>query len=97
MPVNLNKPHLWKEDIAKSVDMYNDWFMKFAPKTFREERLKTTKAVEATLRETGGLTNVKPTILRRCPEVWGPDMPPPRVSPPPLPRWLCASPSPLEL
>jgi hypothetical protein len=27
MTVNLNKPHLWKADIAQSVDMYNDWFM----------------------------------------------------------------------
>jgi hypothetical protein len=69
MPVNLNKPHLWKADIAQSVDMYNDWFMKFAPKTFRQERLKTTKAVEATLHATGNITNVKPAILRKHPEV----------------------------
>ncbi len=28
MPVNLDKPARWKADIAQSVDMYNDWFMK---------------------------------------------------------------------
>jgi type II restriction enzyme len=49
MAVNLDKPLNWKADIAKSVDMYNDWFMKFAPKAFRETRIETTKAVEATL------------------------------------------------
>ena len=32
MIVNRDKPDRWKEDIAKSVDMYNEWFMRFAPK-----------------------------------------------------------------
>ena len=36
MPVNLNKPERWKDDIARSVDMYNEWFMTFAPKAFRD-------------------------------------------------------------
>jgi hypothetical protein len=44
MAVNSDKPHLWKPDIAKSVDMDNDWFMKFAPKAFRETRIQTTSA-----------------------------------------------------
>lgn len=69
MAVNSDKPHLWKADIAKSVDMYNDWFMRFAPKAFRETRIQTTKDVEATLRATGNLTNVDPTVLRNHPEV----------------------------
>ena len=49
MPVNLDKTLQWKADIARSVDMYNEWFMKFAPTTFRSTRDKTTKAVEAAL------------------------------------------------
>ena len=32
MGINRDKPDLWKEDIARSVDMYNEWFMNFAPK-----------------------------------------------------------------
>ena len=32
MAVNRDKPDRWKRDIAQSVDMYNDWFMRFAPK-----------------------------------------------------------------
>ena len=31
MGVNLDKPQKWKNDIAQSVDMYNAWFMEFAP------------------------------------------------------------------
>lgn len=69
MPVNLDKPQNWKADIALSVDMYNDWFMLFAPKAFRETRIETTKSVEATLRATENLTNIKPETLRRHPEV----------------------------
>lgn len=69
MPVNLDKPQQWKEDIAKSVDMYNDWFMRFAPKAFRETRIGVTKSVEATLQATGNMTDIKPAILRKHPEV----------------------------
>jgi type II restriction enzyme len=69
MPVNLDKTLNWKSDITKSVDMYNDWFMKFAPVAFRETRIKATKNVEATLRATGNITDIKPAILRVHPEV----------------------------
>lgn len=69
MPVNLNKPRLWKADIARSVNMYNDWFMKFAPVAFRETRVKTTKEVEDTLQKTKNLADVKATLLRQHPGV----------------------------
>lgn len=69
MAVNLDKPDRWKADVSKSVDMYNDWFMKFAPEAFRTTRIQTTKDVEATLRSTGNMTNIQPDILRKHPEV----------------------------
>lgn len=69
MPVNLDKPQQWKADIVKSVDMYNAWFMKFAPKAFRETRLQTTKDVEATLRATGNLMHIQPAVMRKHPEI----------------------------
>ena len=69
MPVNLDKPHLWKADVALSVDMYNAWFMKFAPEAFRSTRVKTTKDVEAALHATGNLTNIQPAMLRKHPEI----------------------------
>ena len=60
MGVNLDKPQNWKADIAQSVDMYNDWFMKFAPKAFRDTRIRTTKDVEAALKASGNLTDIEP-------------------------------------
>lgn len=68
MPVNSNKPDKWKADIKQSVDFYNDWFMKFAPKTYRETRLESTKQVERALEQTANLTNVTPAMLRENPE-----------------------------
>lgn len=67
MPVNLDKPQNWKADIAQSVDMYNDWFMNFAPQAFRETRIKATKDVEVALANTSNLTDVTPDILRQWP------------------------------
>ena len=69
MAVNLQKPERWKKDIAQSVDMYNDWFMKFAPKAFRSTRIQTTKEVEASLHATENMTNVTPSLMRSHPEV----------------------------
>lgn len=69
MPVNLDKPHQWKADVALSVDMYNDWFMNFAPDAFRTTRVQTTKDVEAALHATGNLTDVQPAMLRKHPEI----------------------------
>ena len=64
MAVNRDKPDRWKRDIAQSVDMYNDWFMRFAPKAYRTTRVQTTKDVEATLKSTENLTNVGVELLR---------------------------------
>lgn len=69
MPINLDKPQQWKADIAQSVDMYNDWFMRFAPVAFRSTRVHTTKDVEAALKATSNLTNIKPALLRQHPEI----------------------------
>jgi hypothetical protein len=69
MAVNRDKPGRWKAAVAQSVDMYSDWFMKFAPKAFRETRIQTTKDVEATLHSTGNLTNIQPATIRKHPEI----------------------------
>ena len=49
--INMDKPTLWKSDIATSVDFYNQWFMKFAPVTYREQRVEVTKHVEDALQK----------------------------------------------
>jgi XamI restriction endonuclease len=69
MPINLDKPQLWKQDIASSVDMYNSWFIEFAPKAFRETRVITAKRVEFALSSTTNLTNITPDLLRQHPAV----------------------------
>lgn len=69
MPVNLDKPQLWKSDICHSVDMYNTWFMQSAPEVFRETRRKVTKHVENTLALTRNLTEITPDVLREHPAV----------------------------
>lgn len=69
MGVNLDKPHFWKEDVVRSVDLYNKWFLKFAPKTYREERAKATKQVEAMLHRTNHLRNLTPNELRNHPSI----------------------------
>jgi hypothetical protein len=64
MGINRDKPDLWKEDIAKSVDMYNGWFIEFAPKAYRDTRIQTTKDVEDTLKATHNLKDVTPAIFK---------------------------------
>ena len=68
MPVNLDKPHRWKDDVALSVDMYNEWFMAFAPLAFRTTRIRSTEDVETALQATANLTNIQPAMLRNHPE-----------------------------
>ena len=69
MGINRDKPDNWKKDTAASVDMYNSWFMNFAPKTFRETRVTTSAGVEAALRLTGYLKKLSPNVLKENPEV----------------------------
>ncbi len=69
MAVNRDKPDRWKEDIAQSVDMYNDWFVRFAPKAYRMTRAQTTKIVEVTLKATNNLRDIGVPLLKTNPAV----------------------------
>jgi XamI restriction endonuclease len=69
MAVNRDKPDRWKVDVAKSVDMYNDWFLMFAPDAFRKTRIKTTEEVRRAFLVTANLTMIAPEILRQHPEL----------------------------
>ena len=66
---NRLNPDRWKRDIALSVDMYNEWFLLFAPTAFRETRIKTTVQVEQTLHKTQNLTDISVALLRAEPGV----------------------------
>lgn len=62
--INADKPHLWKADIAASVDQFNQWFMRFAPEAFRSTRVKTTAHVKAALLATRDLRSIDPATLK---------------------------------
>lgn len=67
--INADKPHLWKPDIAASVDQFNQWFIRFAPETFRATRRSTTERVKSALIATRDLHDITPSALQANPEV----------------------------
>ena len=69
MAVNRDKPDRWKPDIVQSVDMYNAWFIRFAPEAYRTTRVQATQDVEATLRATQDLRDISVALLKRKPAV----------------------------
>jgi XamI restriction endonuclease len=69
MAVNLDTPRRWKADIIRSVDMYDAWFMKFAPEAFRTTRIQTTRDVKSTLHSTQNMSNIQARLLRMYPEI----------------------------
>lgn len=62
--INADKPHLWKADIAASVDQFNQWFMRFAPEAFRSTRVKTTGDVKSALLATRDLRSIDAVTLK---------------------------------
>jgi len=69
MALNADKPGRWKADIARSVDYYNDWFMRCAPETYRATRVQATHEVEAALQRTGSLAHLTADLLCESPAV----------------------------
>lgn len=67
--MNRDKPDLWKEDIAQSVDMYNKWFLRFAPEAYRKTRARTTEDVERTLAATRDFADISTALLKSSPSV----------------------------
>lgn len=55
MTVNRDTSDRWKQDIVQSADMYDNWFIGFAPEAYRTTRVQTTKDVELTLKGGGSL------------------------------------------
>ncbi len=63
MPVNLDKPHRWKTDIAESVETYNRWFLASAPAVFQDQRRDAAAMVGA------AMAKIDATALERHPEI----------------------------
>lgn len=66
--INADKVLQWKTDVAESVDLYNTWFINFAPKAYKETRLKTTDTVIQSLAKLNYLIDITPETLYSCPE-----------------------------
>lgn len=69
MAVNLDKPHLWKEDTKVSVDYYNRWFLRFAPKAFRKTRERVTAEVEKAIIESNYFLDLSAELLQSKPHM----------------------------
>jgi hypothetical protein len=67
MPINSDKPHLWKADVMASVDLYNTWFLSAAPRAFQESRARSTERVKAAFAETDDLQSITIGTLERSP------------------------------
>ncbi|MCL2152431.1 MAG: XamI family restriction endonuclease [Oscillospiraceae bacterium] len=67
--INRCSPDRWKKDIIQSVDLYNSWFMEFAPTAFRETRLGTAERVEQALMATNNLMGISCEALKEHPEI----------------------------
>src|SRR6266496_837744 len=67
--INADKPRRWKEDIAASVDQYNQWFINFAPLAYRETRSKTVVKVQQDLQVSDYLTQLTPSVLETSPDI----------------------------
>jgi len=65
--LNADKPHLWKQDVAASVDQFNQWFMRFAPEAFRTTRLTVTERVKAALLAMHDLQQLDAATLKENP------------------------------
>lgn len=69
MGINSNRLDRWKADIIRSVDFYNNWFMRFAPEAYKNTRVETTKQVEVVMKLTDNFSNISSSLLMQHPEV----------------------------
>lgn len=69
MAINADKPTRWKADVAASIDLYNNWFLEFAPTAYRETRIKATGKVRLDLEHTAQMSRITPSVLMTYPDV----------------------------
>jgi hypothetical protein len=69
MPINADKPQLWKADTRASVDQFNNWFQSFAPRAFREARKQTVDDVARGLSATNDLQSITPDVILKAPAI----------------------------
>ena len=65
--INRKNTELWKEDTLKSVSLYNDWLLDFAPVTYTKERKCAMEQVELAISQTDNF-HFTATHLKEHPE-----------------------------
>lgn len=63
MNVNRTNPDRWNADIQKSVEFYNNWFVGFAPPTFRNAREKSIRKVNEAFGKFGSMCDLDDELL----------------------------------
>lgn len=69
MLINSHKTDQWKQDVALSVDFYNQWFLKFAPQAYKETREATAEKVMNALEVTAYFRNINEAVLIKEPGI----------------------------
>ncbi len=69
MDINRTRRDKWKTDTQKSVEYYNNWFIKFAPKAFREVRCEAIEIVEEAMKGTDEFRSITSRILKGHPYI----------------------------
>lgn len=69
MDINRKNTDHWKSDSADSVDYYNDWFLRFAPRAFKRAREQALREVRAVFDELEGQGPISAEVLLRCPRL----------------------------
>lgn len=69
MLINADKPTLWKADVVASIDLYNSWFINFAPSAYRETRTQTAQKVRQDLALAAQLTRLTSEVLLDSPAI----------------------------
>ncbi|MCQ2217401.1 MAG: XamI family restriction endonuclease [Paludibacteraceae bacterium] len=68
-PINMTNTQKWKQDVATSVDFYNNWFLNYAPTTYRNERVAAIKRVDKVLKMTECFRNINIEVIMSHPEI----------------------------
>ena len=68
-PVNRDATERWKEDSDRSVDYYNDWFLRFAPPSFRKARAAAVSKVSDAFAKTDDCRKLDAETLLANPSI----------------------------
>ncbi|HRR33918.1 MAG TPA: XamI family restriction endonuclease, partial [Kiritimatiellia bacterium] len=66
--LNADKTQNWKNDTLESIDYYNDWFLRFAPLTYREQRKIKKAEVERAFAIMKDLRRLTTEVMLEHPE-----------------------------